>query len=116
MTTKLGPIKRHSVAIMRPVAATYDALGQLSGTDRTVADGVPCSIEQISGRERELARQNMAAATLRVRLFSDPAWSLTTGDYLLRDDSTRIEIGFIQDVDETQLEVWLTCAEEVPSI
>lgn len=79
----LNKIKRHAVTILRP-STTVDSRGQLSGSATTVVSDVPCSIEQLSGRELELARQRMANATLRVRMFSDPAWRLTTGDYLVR--------------------------------
>ena len=115
-----APLKRHSVDIMRPPAiadAAYDARGQLSGSAKVVAKDVPCSIDQLQGRELELARQNMAQASLRIRLFGDPEWNLTTGDYLLREsDSTRIDIGHIRDPNETDLEYTLTCSEEAASI
>lgn len=117
---KAAPLKRHAVDIMRPPAIAdnaYDARGQLSGNPKVVAKDVPCSIEKLSGRELELARQNMAQATMRIRVFGDPAWNLTTGDYLLRtSDSSRIDIGYIKDPDETDLEYTLTCAEEAASI
>lgn len=106
------PLKRHEVNIMRS-ATTLDSRGQASGSPVTVVSSVPCSIEQLNGRELERARQLMADASLRVRFFYDASWSLTTKDWLERTtDSSKIHIGHIQDPDETDLEVTLTCAEE----
>lgn len=105
--------KRQLVTIKRP-ATSLDSRGQETGGDTTVAEDVFCSIEELSGRELELARQVHGSATHRVRCYLDPGWSVTSGDYLVEAGSDRrLHIGFIQNPEFTGRESVLTCGEEV---
>ena len=110
---KPRPHKRHAVTIRRPVTV-LGTRGQLDTDTQPliVAKDVPCSIENLNGRELEYARQIVADATKRVRLFDDPAWSLTSKDYL-EFGSRRLNIGYVDHPDEIELEAVLLCAEAV---
>lgn len=98
-----------------PKASTVASRGQREGTATEVIADVPCSIETLSGRELETARQLYAEAALRVRMIGDSSWNLSPADYLVRDpEGTRIDIGHVSDPEKTgDYEYTLLCAEEV---
>lgn len=110
---KTAPVKRHVVTIKRPASSGTPNLGprgQVIGNDKTIAENVPCSIENLSGRELELARQVVSDATKRVRLFDDPDWGLNSKDYLIFG-SRRLNIGYVDHPEEVQVEAFLLCKE-----
>lgn len=107
---KHKPTKQHYVTIKRP-STTLGTKGQRSGSDSTLLENVPCSIETLSGRELELARQTVADATHRVIMWADPSNPLLTSDYLVLGTRT-LRIGHFDDVDQQGLEYMLLCVEE----
>ena len=105
--------KRHTVTIKRP-GDTLDELGRRDVTsDTVVAENVPCSIEPLSGRELEVARQNFPTATHRVRLFADLNWDLTPRDYLVPETGENLEIADRQYAEGIIWEANLLCGQWV---
>jgi len=103
--------KRHFVTIKK-TTASVGGRGQVVGEPVTVAEDVPCSIEPLSGRELENARQVVADATQRVTMWADSSWALTTKHWL-EFGSRKLSIGYIRTPDEIGLEYELLCAEAV---
>ena len=103
------PAKRHLVTVMRPAEAT-DEYGQTQGQPATILKDVPCSIEPLSGRETELARQTFGIASLRVRMYGDPAKPLQYTDWLAFG-GRRLNIGQIIDRHQNGLDLELICGE-----
>ena len=85
--------------------------GRRQGPDTVVLANVPCSIETLSGRELEVARQLYATATARVELHGDPAAPLTPQHYLLFG-TKKLHIGHVDDVDRLGVEYVLLCGED----
>ena len=107
---KLGT-KRHRVDIMAP-PTTLDGRGQIDANEDpvTVAQGIPCSIEPLQGRELELARQVMANAQHKVTVWASNKWKLTTQNWLVFN-GRRLNIGHISDTSAIGHEYVLTCGE-----
>lgn len=105
---------RHYVNVMKPTAA-IGSRGELEGQDTTVRQGVPCSIETLSGREAEVARSTYPDATYRVRLYADPQKPVTAEMYLTGGTlgKRRLHIGFINDVDQVGFVNELLCGEDL---
>lgn len=107
-----APTKRHFVTLMRPTRQ-LDSRGQVTGDDFLIASEVYASVEPLNGRELELAQQQFAAASTRVRLYVDENWGLAPPDYLLREaGGPRLNIGHIAYDREIEREAVLTCGEE----
>jgi|TARA_R100000093_G_scaffold65218_1_gene36193 head-tail adaptor len=108
------PLKRHIGDIMRP-STTLDSRGQLTGSDTTVATGVYFSLKPLNGREREIARQEFADASVLVTMHIDLDWSLTTKDKILRRSGPHsgraLNIGFIRDDETFGLDTEIVCGE-----
>ena len=102
-------LMRHTVTIKLP-STTLDSRGQITGSDTTVASSVWCSIEPLRGTELETARKVYADATLRVRLYADSAYTLTTKHYLVFG-SRNLNIGYIANFQEIGLGLELICGE-----
>lgn len=100
---------RHMVTVMRPTQA-QGTRGEPQGKDAVIVKDVPCSIETLSGREGELARQIFAAATYRVQMYGDPSKPIENTDYL-QFGSRRLNIGFINDRQQNGIELELLCEE-----
>lgn len=107
---KTRPPKRHFGTIKRP-STTKGVKGQRTGNDTIVLRDVPCSIETLSGRELEIARQTVADATHRVRIWADPDNPIATTDYLVFGSRT-LRIGHYDDPEQQGLEWVLLCSEE----
>lgn len=110
---------RHRVNVMRPTEAT-DEYGATKGKAEIVMENWPCSIEKLSGREVETARQTVPTATYRVKGYGDPRKPIGPGCYLLRlplaaneEEQMRMEIGFVKDVNLNGIELELICGEEI---
>jgi len=111
------PVKRHLVDIFRvPLETSVTSRGQRNETPTEVASDVPCSIESLSGRELEAARQLYAEVQYRVRLFGLGSWNLTPADYLVRDSGgKRMDIGHVMDQELLEdYEYTLLCSHEYP--
>ena len=97
-------------------STTVGDRGQKSGTDTVVAADVPASVEQLSGREVEQARQFYALATSRVMLFGDRGWGLSPEHYLTFDPGFGAErtlnIGHVSSDRELGVEYELLCSED----
>lgn len=63
---RLGAM-RHRICVERPVSGTPDAFGHQPDAWETLADAY-ASIEPLSGRDLELARQSQARVTHRVTI------------------------------------------------
>jgi len=101
---------RHRVDIQLP-STTQGTRGQRTGSSTTKAESIPCSIETLTGRELELARQVVSNATVRVTMRY-PGITLTTKHFLMFGDR-QLNIGHINDVDQIGREFILTCGEAV---
>lgn len=101
---------RHVATVLRPPESNYGTLGQKQGQDEVIYKDWPCSIETLSGRESEYARQNYATATLVVKGYTDPAKPIKATDYL-QFGARKINIGFVNDVDQNGLQSELLCGE-----
>ena len=112
---KATPVKRHLVDVYRlPKTTSVTNRGQRLDAAAMVANGVPCSIEPLSGRELETARQQYAAAAYRIRMHGESSWGITASDYLVRDpEGTRIDIGFVNNPELTHFEYILLGSEEI---
>lgn len=101
---------RHIVTVKRPRQGNLGTRGQKQGEDETIYAEWPCSIETLSGSEAELARQNFPTASLSVAGYTDPAKPIKATDYLLLG-TRRINVGFVNDVDQMGLKAELICGE-----
>jgi head-tail adaptor len=107
---KNKPRMRHTVDIMEPATALDDR-GQENG-DTVYLAGIPCSIEPLSTREQEAARQIYADATYRVKFYGDPKKPITHRHWL-RWGERRLEIGSAVDVRMNGTEWECVCGEVV---
>lgn len=107
----------HVVNVMRPPKA-HGTLGQTQGQPETIIRNWPCSIENLSGRELELARSTFAAATLKVEGYGDPRKPIEARDYLELASLTpgkqprKLFVGFVDDKMQNGIELSLICGEE----
>ena len=101
---------RHVVTVKRPPKGNRGTLGQKQGTDDTIYKDWRCSIETLSGREAEQARQNFASATLSIKGYTDPKKPIQNTDYL-QFGERRFEVGFVNNVDQLGIVAELLCAE-----
>ena len=109
MTTTPAGTMRHVVNIQKDSGAgTYDSLGQTSGSAVTVENGVKCSIENLTGRELELARQVFPLATHRVRMLYRAD---VNEKYWLLFGTRKLHVGHVENVDELNRELRLLVGE-----
>lgn len=103
---------RHTVNVMRPTEAT-GSLGETQGEPKLICKNWPCSIAVMSGRELELARQNFAAANLKVEGYGDPRNPFKATDYLTGGSigGRVLNVGFVNDLKQNGLELSLVCGE-----
>jgi hypothetical protein len=101
---------RHIVTVKRPPSGNHGARGQKQGEDETIYANWPCSIVTLSGSEAELARQTFPSASLTVNGYTDPKKPIKPTDYLLLG-SRRINVGFVNNIDQLGLEAELICGE-----
>lgn len=106
---RAGP-KRHRVDIKLP-STTQGTRGQRTGDSTTKAERVQCSIQTLAGRELEIARQVVSNATLEVRMRW-PGFDVTTKHFLQFGTRT-LNIGHVNNVDQLNHELILTCGEAV---
>jgi hypothetical protein len=110
---------RHVVKVMRPAKAT-NTIGNTQGQPDTICNAWPCSIETLSGREAELARQTFAAATLKVEGYGNPKKPIRESDYLefidgvtgTKDKPRKLYVGVVNDKHQNGVELSLLCGEE----
>ena len=100
---------RHTVTIMLP-STTLDSRGQHTGSASTVASSVRCSIEPLSGNDLDIARKVYANASMRVRMYVDSSYTITTKHYFVFG-SRNLEIGYKNDFQETGFGLELICGE-----
>jgi len=89
---------------------TGDSLGQEVGNDAPYIRGVPCSIEQLSGREAEAAHQTFGAVSLKVAMYGDPRKPITIR-HRLKVGERILEIADVKDVNQNGQELELLCGE-----
>jgi len=110
MSLRIGTL-RHRVNIeRRGDNTTLDTRGQLAQAFDIIARRVVCSIRQLSNDEGTLARQTFPTATHTVEM----RWrsGMTSKDRLTFGSRTLSVLG-IENVDERNRELILTCGEEV---
>ena len=90
-------------------SSTTGARGQRTGTDTVKVYSWPCSIETLSGREGELARQVFPSATLKV-VGRYPGLTVTT-EHFLKFGTRTLEIGHVNNVDQLNDQIELLCGE-----
>ena len=101
---------RHRVDIKLP-STSRGTRGEKSGSDTTAASSIPCSIETLSGREVEIARQLYPSATLAVELRYGELTSLTTEHYFVFG-SRQLNIGHLDNVDQRNILWRALCGED----
>lgn len=113
MTIQAGKL-RHYVNVMQPTDAE-GTRGEREGQDKTVRQGVPCSIETLSGRELELARSTYPDATYKVVMRADPLRQVTSVMYLTGGTlgKRRLYIAFPNNIDQKNFELHLLCSEDL---
>ena len=117
-TRKKGrpPLKQHSAGLYRRTDQLDDLGHRDPASDVLVASGLDCSIEPLSGRELEIARQQYETISHRVRMFLDPEWQLDAAHYLIDEDTgRRYEIAEETTPENLGFEFILTVAEIVPA-
>lgn len=102
---------RHVVDVLRPFAEndSRGAVDPLQGEKYLSA--IPCSIEPLTAREQEAARQVYGLATHRVKMYADPQNPLNHTMWLVWG-KRRLEVGSAL-LDERGLMYTLTCGEVV---
>lgn len=102
---------RHVVDIYEPIIES-DTRGQIDPSVGTpYIASVPCSVEQLSSRELDAARQVYATATHEVKMYADPKRPIQH-NYWLKWGNRRLEVGAAV-LDTRGLEYTLTCGEVV---
>ena len=108
--------KMHRATIKRP-GTSLDDRGQIDTTPTVVKANIPCGLAELSGREFELARQQVANATHRVEITLDPAWNVKPTDFLVLTKASSkqltLNIGHVKNVDGVDREHDLLCGENV---
>lgn len=105
-------VKRHKI---EGGSTAYDTFGQLSVSTTAWTAGVArrAAIEQLSGREAELARQLYPAASYRVTVDYDATLASTGGSRLAVFYGTRVlNVGAVVNPDMENLQLQLLCGEE----
>lgn len=102
---------RHVVDVLRPFAEN-DSRGSIDpqNGDKYLS-GIPCSIEQLTSREQEAARQVYGFATHRVMMYAKPDAPITHVMWL-QWGKRRLDIGEAI-LDDRGLKYTLTCGEVV---
>ena len=113
MTIRAGNL-RHYVNVMQPTDAE-GTRGEREGIDKTVRQGVPCSIETLSGVEGERARGTYGDVTYKVTMRADRLRPVTNAMYLTGATlgKRKLHIAFVNDVDQMGFELQLLCGELV---
>lgn len=107
----------HQVDVMNP-PDSIDDRGQEVGQDSIYLPKVPCSIEPLTTREQEVARQTYATATYKVTFYGNPKKPITHRHWLRQksvsnpSEYRRIEIGSALDVRQNG-ELWECLCGEV---
>lgn len=110
---------RHVVKVMRPTKTTND-IGNTQGNPTIIFEKWPCSIETMSGRELELARQTFAAASLKVEGYGNPKNPIRETDYLefidgvtgTKEKPRKLHVGVVNDKRQNGIELSLICGED----
>lgn len=101
---------RHYVGLERFVKVGSTARGLPEGQFRQVASNVPATVEPLSGRQAEIARQLVATATHRVTMRwrdgVEPKMVVTF-------QGRRLTVGHVSDGDFRKRYLELTCTEQV---
>jgi head-tail adaptor len=98
----------HQVDVMRPTKA-LDARGQ-ANAEEVVMPNVPCSIEELNGREYEQAHKLYADAQLAVEMYGDPKTPIKATD-VLQFGKRRLNVGHVSDKNQNGLQLRLLCSE-----
>ena len=97
------------VTIEDPPAA-QDTFGGLSGS-WTVVDTVSASFKALRGTEQEIARKLYPKATCIIGMRFNSNFTLTTDMRLIFRTRT-LAIGYIDNVDELDIDLMILCSEE----
>ena len=110
MAIRAGSL-RHKVTVQQKESAGVSPSGGNVVTWATLYEDVCCSISPLNGKELELARQHVSRATHKVIMRFHPGINSTMR--LLFLDRV-FNIGFVQNLDERNFILQLTCTEENP--
>ena len=102
-------LRRHYISVLRPSSA-LNGRGQIEGEPEVVYRALPAEIRTLSTREQEIARQNYALASHQVTVWPDPAKPITELDHVAIG-GRRLEVGSVNDVRQTGIELVLICGE-----
>lgn len=100
---------RHQCDVMEP-PSPQDENGQVAGLPTVILSKVPCSIEQLSGREGEVAHQTYGFAVTKVKFYGDPRKPLKS-HYFLKVGERTLHIADFNDVHQNGVEYELLCGE-----
>ncbi len=104
---------RHRVDVMRPPEPQGEG-GQLNSQPTTFIQKLPCSIDNLTGRELERLQQMYAKADSKVTFWGDPTRQVENTDWLIDEFGKRLNIVQINDpLRNQQGLVTLICSEEV---
>lgn len=103
---------RHYVNVMKPTDAE-GSRGERQGQDSIVRQGVPCSIETLSGAEGERARGTYGDVTYKVTMYADRLRPITSAMYLSGGTlgKRQLHIAFVNDRDQVGFVLELLCGE-----
>ncbi len=101
---------RDSATIVEPTQSLGDR-GQIMREDKVIAANVPCSISGLYGQEFENARKLFPSATSRVIVRADSSYRVNT-KHILLVDGRRLQIGYVNDMQNRHYELQLLCGEE----
>jgi hypothetical protein len=104
---------RHVVKVMRPPPPQGES-GQLNTPEATVLmEEVPCSIDQLQGKEAERMQQMYATATQKVGMYGNPNKQIKRVDYLIDQTGAQLNVLSINDGSRSQQGyIELICGEE----
>lgn len=101
---------RHVVNVMRPPPQQGDSPQK---TPEVFRNGVPCSIDPMSGREIERMNQMGAIASHKVVMYGDPKKQIKRVDWLIDETGKRLNIVDKADPSRCDIgEITLFCMEE----
>ncbi len=106
--------KRFLGDIVRP-PKTKSSSGLPTGDDTVIATGILFAMRPLRGREIEIARQQYAAASVRITLHLNRSWGLTPSDKIIYRggplDGRTLKIGHIADEGRLGLDTVIMCSE-----
>lgn len=108
MTTPSGK-RRHRADIYEP-SGELDGRGQVRSFSLYL-EKVPCSVDDLAGKEYEIARSLYADAKLKVGMYGDPKKPINTTHRLTVNKTRTLQVGYVKDLNQNGVELELYCSE-----